>query len=117
MVTGLCYMHSKNIVHRDLKLENIMIQLVKDEKTKSTEIIVKLTDFGFACEIDPEVGSTLSLGSPTYTAPEVIRASSSTGNKYDARCDVWSLGVMVFMILTNTPPFAGRNKREIYAAA
>ena len=106
MVTGLCYMHGLNIVHRDLKLENIMIQLVRDPKTKKTDIIVKITDFGFACEIDPQIGVKLSLGSPTYTAPEV-----ALGINYDARCDVWSLGVMTYMMLTNRPPFTGSTKR------
>jgi calcium-dependent protein kinase len=99
IVLALSYMHGIRIVHRDLKLENIMIQRMQPEQN---EVVVKLTDFGFACTIDPEKGETLSLGSPMYTAPEVIRMQS-----YDSRCDVWSLGVMTYMMLTGRPPFSG----------
>jgi calcium-dependent protein kinase len=96
------------IVHRDLKLENI-IQYIQNEGSNDAEIILKVTDFGFACEIDPKKPENLSLGSPMYTAPEVIQ-----GLSYDARCDVWSLGVMAYMLLTNKPPFSGSKKEEIY---
>ena len=111
ILLALSYMHGHipAIVHRDLKLENIMIQTLRSEGSKDMEIILKITDFGFACEIDPEKGEKLSLGSPMYTAPEVIK-----GIKYDARCDVWSLGVMTYMMLSNKPPFAGDSKEVIY---
>lgn len=104
---ALCYMHglSRPIVHRDLKLENIMIQNIQNVGSRDCEIILKITDFGFACEIDPAKPENLSLGSPMYTAPEVIK-----GIAYDARVDVWSLGVITYMMLTNTPPFSGSTK-------
>lgn len=108
IVLALSYMHGLNIVHRDLKLENIMIQRMVDPETKKSEIILKLTDFGFACEIDPAKGEKLSLGSPMYIAPEVIKSQ-----KYDSRCDVWSLGVMAYMMLTGRPPFSGNSKEQI----
>ena len=101
-------MHFTNIVHRDLKLENLMVQIVKSND-KTSEMVIKVTDFGFACSLSPEREEKLSLGSPLYTAPEVIRAQN-----YDNRCDVWSLGVMAYMILCSKPPFSGDSKQAIY---
>ena len=72
-------------------------------------MVIKITDFGFAVEIDPEKGEKLSLGSPLYTAPEVINKVS-----YDSRCDVWSLGIMTYMMLTGRAPFNGTSKSSIY---
>lgn len=106
---ALSYMHGKNILHRDLKLENLMIQKVRFPDSKDVEVVVKITDFGFACELDPAKGEKLSLGSPMYTAPEVIKQIP-----YDSRCDVWSLGVMTYMMLTGRAPFVGTSKSEIY---
>ena len=82
--------------------------MIKSEK-KTTEIVIKVTDFGFACPLSPEREEKLSLGSPLYTAPEVIRAQS-----YDNRCDVWSLGIIAYMILCSKPPFSGDSKQSIY---
>lgn len=109
IIMALSYMHGKQIIHRDLKLENLMIQKVKLPGTKEIEVVVKITDFGFACQLDPTKAEKLSLGSPMYTAPEVIKQIS-----YDSRCDVWSLGVMTFMMLTGRAPFMGSSKSEIY---
>jgi serine/threonine protein kinase len=77
-----------------------MVQLIKSPDKKSIEIIVKVTDFGFAVRMDPTKDERTSLGSPHYTAPEVIY-----GLKYDGRCDVWSLGIIAYMILCGRYPF------------
>lgn len=61
---------------------------------------VKLCDLGFATFYDPNVRMNLTLGSPLYMAPEVIR-----GSDYDQRCDVWSAGVIIYILLTGEPPF------------
>jgi serine/threonine protein kinase len=71
-------------------------------------VVIKICDFSFAVEIDPKKGEKLLLGSPLYTAPEVINKVS-----YDSRCDVWSLGVMTYMMLTGRAPFSG-TKSSIY---
>ncbi|RAR02893.1 serine/threonine-protein kinase GIN4 [Stemphylium lycopersici] len=93
IIAALIYCHRINIHHRDLKPENILLD--RDTMT------VKLVDFGMAA-LQP-VGKKLTTpcGSPHYAAPEVIKTISYDGGK----ADVWSCGVILFVLLTGTPPF------------
>ncbi|EAT84817.2 hypothetical protein SNOG_07351 [Parastagonospora nodorum SN15] len=93
IIAALIYCHRINIHHRDLKPENILLD--RDTMT------VKLVDFGMAA-LQP-VGKKLTTpcGSPHYAAPEVIKTTSYDG----AKADVWSCGVILFVLLTGTPPF------------
>ena len=65
------YIHNSKLMHRDLKLENIMVDVKKGTDEHSSELLCKLTDFGFACMMDPNRRNSLSVGSPLYMAPEV----------------------------------------------
>jgi serine/threonine-protein kinase HSL1 (negative regulator of Swe1 kinase) len=93
IIAALIYCHRINIHHRDLKPENILLD--RDTMT------VKLVDFGMAA-LQP-IGKKLTTpcGSPHYAAPEVIKTTSYDGGK----ADVWSCGVILFVLLTGTPPF------------
>ncbi|CAE7329285.1 CPK2 [Symbiodinium natans] len=93
MLRALTYLHWHHVCHRDLKLEN---WVYKDNCVDST---LKLIDFGFAKQFSEETPMTALLGTIYYIAPEVIR-----GN-YSNKCDVWSLGVIVYMLLGGEPPF------------
>jgi len=87
ILSALVYMHSKGIVHRDLKPENILYSSFKEDAS------VKISDFGFATEgID---GLTQQLGTQGYCAPEVF-----SGFPYDSKCDIWSLGVIVYILIS-----------------
>ena len=101
---ALNYMHGLNIMHRDLKPENLLC-----EKNDDGQVMVKLTDFGFATYFDPDKPQTLSLGSPLYMAPELCNET-----QYDNKVDVWATGIITFALLTGTAPFSGRTKQEIY---
>jgi serine/threonine protein kinase len=68
-----------------------------------------MTDFGFACFFDPSKGVTQTLGSPLYMAPEIIQE-----RQYDQRVDIWSIGVIVYILLSGRPPFRGKSKPEIF---
>lgn len=94
-------MHDRGIVHRDIKLENFIY------KNNDTASNIKLIDFGFACLSDPEIPLTESIGTPLYVAPEVLMHS------YDYRCDVWSLGVMMHILLYGYPPFDSDDQNEL----
>merc|ERR1719181_1759331 len=95
MLRAIGYLHSHNVVHRDLKLENFLYQ--SDEKSQ-----LKLIDFGFAKVWDPSTLMMSSCGSIAYVSPDVL-----TGKGYTDKCDLWSLGVIVWMLLAGYPPFHG----------
>jgi len=96
------YMHKNGIVHRDLKLENLLV----DEKNKT----VKITDFGLSKNYFAEVPSKC-VGSILYIAPEVLLCDT-----YDNAVDVWSIGVMTYMLLSGSAPFDSLvdNEMEIF---
>lgn len=88
------------MVHRDLKPENI----IYDESDKSLKII----DFGTSVEYNIEKDALKQVhGSSYYIAPEVLKRN------YDERCDVWSVGVLMFILLSGSPPFDGEDNQEI----
>ena len=97
-------MHKNNIVHRDIKPENILIDSMED-------LSVKLTDFGFATYFDDDELLDEILGSPIYMPPEIVMR-----HKYDSKVDVWSAGVVTYILLCGRPPFTGLTKEEVYAA-
>ena len=103
------YMHQQHIVHRDLKPDNILVSLA--EGNNEDDVIVKVTDFGFACQFELEDGLTQILGSPLYMAPEIV-----LGKQYDSKVDIWSLGCIVNIMLTGNAPFYGKTRNEIYKA-
>ncbi|XP_065845413.1 MAP kinase-activated protein kinase 2-like [Oscarella lobularis] len=90
--SAVSYLHHLNIAHRDLKPENLLY------KSKDLDSVLKLTDFGFA----KEVTSTLQTPcyTPYYVAPEVLGPE-----RYDMSCDMWSLGVIMYILLCGFPPF------------
>ena len=98
---GLYYAHEHGIVHRDVKPSNIMIQ--KDGH-------VKITDFGIARMASAAVRTQtgMVLGSPKYMSPEQVM-----GKLTDQRSDIFSLGVMLYEMLTGRPPFSGENVNAI----
>ena len=93
------------MMHRDLKPENMLVMDYQD----SSRINIKLTDFGFATVFKKGEKLDLALGSPLYMAPELCEEK-----EYDNRVDVWSTGVIAFILLSGMPPFIGQSKDEIY---
>ncbi|KZT29093.1 kinase-like protein, partial [Neolentinus lepideus HHB14362 ss-1] len=97
MCDALAYIHSRGIAHRDLKPENVLL-------TKDSPPVVKVADFGLAKAVDSLTMLRTMCGTPSYLAPEVV--SQSQGREgYDQIVDSWSVGVIVFSMLTNTSPF------------
>lgn len=105
ILRALNYMHKQNMTHRDLKPENVLLESMSDDK-----LDLKIADFGFSCIFDPQEGLDLVLGSPLYMAPELIQRQ-----KYNEKVDIWSLGVITYMLLSGKNPFPGRDKKEIQA--
>ncbi|GFZ15274.1 phosphoenolpyruvate carboxylase-related kinase 1 [Actinidia rufa] len=98
------FCHDKGVVHRDLKPENILLS------TKSSSSPIKLADFGLATYIKPGQNLHGTVGSPFYIAPEVL-----TGG-YNQAADVWSAGVILYILLSGMPPFWGKTKSRIFDA-
>jgi len=98
LIEAVVYCHKKCIVHRDIKLENILLSDLTDD-TK-----IKLADFGCARPFIPGENSLKSLcGSPQYAAPELYMHEDG----YDERCDIWSIGVVIYVLLGGYAPFEG----------
>lgn len=99
------YCHKKKIAHRDIKLENLLLQHKDDDSS------IKLADFGFAKKLKQKNGSVKLLstmcGTPHYMAPEVLNLRV---DGYDFRCDMWSVGVVVYCLLGGYLPFEGSLK-------
>eukprot|EP00300_Choanocystis_sp_HF-7_P027869 c33142_g1_i1.p1 GENE.c33142_g1_i1~~c33142_g1_i1.p1 ORF type:complete len:328 (-),score=64.19 c33142_g1_i1:53-1036(-) len=93
LLEAIEYMHDHNVVHRDLKPENIIYE---DESSESP---FKLTDFGFA-EVMRDKKLTASCGTPEYVAPEIL-----LGRPYNQAVDMWSFGVITYILLCGYPPF------------
>ena len=96
-------MNKFNIIHRDLKLENILVKYLNEEKTK---YIVKLGDYGISREFDNQKTNRFTIVGTLYTeAPEIMK-----NEKYNDKCDLWSLGVIIYMLFFKKPPFLGQNE-------
>eukprot|EP00471_Norrisiella_sphaerica_P011613 CAMPEP_0184504362 /NCGR_PEP_ID=MMETSP0113_2-20130426/52419_1 /TAXON_ID=91329 /ORGANISM="Norrisiella sphaerica, Strain BC52" /LENGTH=466 /DNA_ID=CAMNT_0026894003 /DNA_START=264 /DNA_END=1664 /DNA_ORIENTATION=- len=107
MLEAVEYLHQRNIVHRDLKPENFVFESTKHE-------VMKLIDFGCAVmreRDDDEIKD--NAGSPYYVAPEVLNGQASTLKIWKA-CDIWSIGVIVYLLIYGLPPFFGKNHNETY---
>ena len=101
LFSAIYYLHSNNIVHRDIKPENIMLQIDKDN-----DLFIKLIDFGTA-NFSVKDKFTVQYGSAYYLAPEVLKQN------YTSKCDIWSCGVILYLMVSGKPPFPGKDNFEI----
>lgn len=106
MMMAIAYCHKEGICHRDLKPENLLLLNKKDDTN------IKIIDFGlsniFIDKKGVEIKMTSKVGTAYYVSPEVL-----SGN-YDKSCDIWSAGVILYILLCGDPPFNGANDNEIY---
>jgi calcium-dependent protein kinase len=95
MLCAVRYLHSKGIIHRDLKLENFLFS------SSAQDSELKMIDFGLSKHFRYGEIHQEAVGTPYTVAPEVIRG------RYDERCDIWAIGVIAFLLLSGDPPFGG----------
>jgi len=104
LLSALKYLHSLGIAHRDLKPENLLMT----DHTEEAE--VKITDFGLSKVFDAQTQVMQTpCGTPGYIAPEVLLMVG-----YDKQCDIWSLGVIVYILLCGFPPFYADNDAQLF---
>jgi polo-like kinase 1 len=102
IISALVYIHSKNVIHRDLKIGNLFI---------SEKMEIKLGDFGLASKLDYEGQKRKTIcGTPNYIAPEVL--DSKLGHSFEV--DVWALGVIMYTLLIGRPPFETNDVKKTY---
>ena len=106
--SGLCYLHDNHILHRDLKLENIMISEIEKDLSSNYDFFwIKIIDFGTAKIFKKSKNERTVVGSSYYIAPEVLK------QKYNEKCDTWSVGVILYMLIVGRAPFDGKTDEEI----
>jgi len=100
---SIAYIHSRDIAHRDLKPENLLLM------SKTNDRDIKIADFGFAKKAPTSECLLTQCGTPGYVAPEILR-----GVPYGTKSDMWSLGVIVYILIGGYPPFIEQNQRELF---
>jgi len=103
IVSGLQYLHSWGIVHRNIKPENLLYENLAEDSS------LKISDFGLSSILSPEVDMTSVCGSPGYTAPEILK-----GERYGKPGDMWSLGVIAYILLCGYEPFRSESPAELF---
>ncbi|KAL3531771.1 hypothetical protein ACH5RR_005292 [Cinchona calisaya] len=102
LASGLKVLRDNNLIHRDLKPQNLLLS-ANDEKS-----ILKIADFGFARSLQPRGLAETLCGSPLYMAPEIMQLQ-----KYDAKADLWSVGAILFQLVTGKTPYTGNNQIQL----
>ncbi|XP_019053298.1 PREDICTED: serine/threonine-protein kinase ATG1c isoform X2 [Nelumbo nucifera] len=102
LAAGLQILRDNNLIHRDLKPQNLL------RSTNDDQSILKIADFGFARSLQPRGLAETLCGSPLYMAPEIMQLQ-----KYDAKADLWSVGAILFQLVTGKTPFTGSNQIQL----
>ena len=90
------------MVHRDLKLQNILL-------ASKDSYDIRVADFGFSSFFDPKKGFTEIVGTPMFMAPELLKEE-----QYDEKVDIWSIGIITYMLLSGRAPFSGKTKKDMH---
>lgn len=101
LLLALDYLHERNITHRDIKLENIIID---------RQEIIRLIDFGFCCSSPPDVKLKIFCGTPSYMAPEIVQRRDYLGPP----TDIWATGILFYAMLCGRFPFKGSDTKDLY---
>lgn len=106
LLSTIDYCHDRHIVHRDLKPENLLLA------SKTNDSAIKLADFGFAARVNPKQDDLMAAcGTPGYVAPEILNKQP-----HGKAADMWSIGVICYILLGGYPPFHDENKKKMYAS-
>ena len=129
---GIKHLHNQNIIHRDIKLENILINYDDQEYEKKLENLtdlnevsplilsldsnnftIKIADFGFSRELNEDNVASTICGTPISMAPDIIQCDEN--HKYNNSVDFWSLGTVMYELLIGYPPFYNKNYKKLFS--
>uniref|UniRef100_A0A0D6R144 Protein kinase domain-containing protein n=1 Tax=Araucaria cunninghamii TaxID=56994 RepID=A0A0D6R144_ARACU len=102
LAAGLRVLRENHVIHRDLKPQNLLLS------TDDSNAVLKIADFGFARPLQTQDLAETVCGSPLYMAPEILQC-----HKYDAKADLWSVGTILFQLVTGRTPFSGHNQYQL----
>ena len=116
---GIHYMNKNNIIHRDMKMENILLHYDNEDDKKKINILkAKIIDFGFARYLGESNLAKSVVGSPLNMAPDVLHALTDENWRinleYNEKVDIWAIGVIIFNIIVGKPPFNADNCADLY---
>ena len=122
IIEGLKYIHSKKIIHRDIKLENILVNFKNEEDKKNLDLLkseIKIIDFGLAIEVGPDGFASTTLGTPANMDPIIVKKFNKAGGfeklqKYNAKADIWSLGTICYEMFTGKELFQADNLEDLF---
>lgn len=110
LLKGVNYLAKHNIMHRDLKPENIVL---KHKGVPIKDNVIKIVDFGLSAYKDDLPHCFVKCGTPGYAAPEVINSHSDSLITYDTKCDIFSLGIILYFMITGVMPYEGADFAEV----
>ena len=120
IVSAIYYLHKKNILHRDIKLDNILVNFDSEKDKSSKNMLksnVKIIDFGFARHLAPSQLAYSTLGSPINMDPGILRKLNKMANSrdygYDQKADIWSLGTICYEMLIGKCTFDAESMKEL----
>jgi calcium/calmodulin-dependent protein kinase I len=103
MLKAVAFCHRRKIAHCDMKPKNLLLM------SEDNDSFIKLADFGFAARVHQPKSLTKQCGTPFFVAPEIL-----TRKPYDQQSDMWSVGCIVFLLLSGNLPFLGRSQKELF---
>ncbi|ORY00275.1 Pkinase-domain-containing protein [Basidiobolus meristosporus CBS 931.73] len=112
LASALQFLRSKNLIHRDIKPQNLLLTPNPAQQSESLDLehlpVLKIADFGFARSLPAHTLADTLCGSPLYMAPEILRYE-----KYDAKADLWSVGAVLYELAVGKPPFRAQNHVDL----
>jgi serine/threonine protein kinase len=120
IISGFVYLHGRQILHRDIKLENILVKFKSEEDKNNLNMLktdIKITDFGFSRYLKGDILAKSVLGNPINMDPKILRKMARIENDsdfgYDQKADIWSLGTITYELLIGCPAFDATSYDEL----